>query len=637
MTRSLASESLQTARRRFFDSGEQPRGLVSDTILDSWQRCAKLGLSAEMRPRIDSKTTREMTELNDRFEELRRLCRPELESLYADARGTGSIVTLASPDGIVLDAVGSADFLDKASRVALRPGVLWNEGSTGTNAIGTALFERRPVEVRGGEHYFAPHRILSCSAAPIIDPYGRLAGVLDLSGESSVHHVHALGMVRFAVDHIEHRLFANDAARYSLMLRLHSDPALLGTAREGLLAFRDHRLVAANRYAMELFGLSWDELGRRRYDELLASPLPRAGEMTCLRDHVGTTLYARLDRPDEASRSNSVATASRPRASAVLPGAARIAPRAPRPSFSPSAAAQLDSAVRLLNANVPILLQGETGTGKEVFARELHRRSARANGNFVAVNCAAIPEGLIEAELFGYVSGAFTGARKEGASGVLREANGGVLFLDEIGDMPLGMQSRLLRVLQEYEVAPLGGGKAVPVDFAIVCATHCDLETAVEEKRFRADLYFRIAQHTVYLPALRELADRIELVRSFWEQLGCADADIELSDAAVERLAAAAWPGNFRQLVGVLRSLQVLGTPGEIVDVAQLPEFLRRAPGHMAGSHAAPPDVPGAELSDIEHAAMQSALASCKGNVSAAAKQLGISRSTLYRRLRLGE
>ncbi|WP_440221644.1 sigma-54-dependent Fis family transcriptional regulator [Dokdonella sp. MW10] len=631
MNRNPPNASLQAARRRFFDSGDAPRGLVPDTILESWQRCAGFGLSAEMRPRVEPMTQGEMSELTDRFEALRRLCRPELESLYADARGTGSIVTLASPDGVVLDALGSADFLDKASRVALRPGVMWSERHTGTNAIGTALVERRPVEVRGAEHYFAPHRILSCSASPIIDPYGRLAGVLDLSGESSVHHMHALGMVRFAVDHIEHRLFAETSREWSLLLRLHSDPALLGTAREGLLAFRDHRLVAANRHALELFGLSWDELGRRRYDELIASPMPRTDAMTCLRDHVGTTLYARVDRVgDLVPARTDPAPPSRPRAAAVVAAGERVTPRAPRPAFNAVASAQLDRSVRLLNANVPILLQGETGSGKEVFARELHRRSARAGGKFVAVNCAAIPEGLIEAELFGYVGGAFTGARKEGASGVLREADGGVLFLDEIGDMPVSLQSRLLRVLQEYEVAPLGGGRAVTVDFAVICATHCDLDTAVEEKRFRADLFFRIAQHAVHLPALRDHEDRAGVIRSFWQQLGCDATGLALSDAAVDCLAAASWPGNFRQLVGVLRSLQVLGEPGGVVDVGDLPESLRRARGAVSAVA-----FDGAELSDIALAAMESALSACNGNVSAAAKQLGISRSTLYRRLRL--
>jgi transcriptional regulator of acetoin/glycerol metabolism len=201
-----------------------------------------------------------------------------------------------------------------------------------------------------------------------------------------------------------------------------------------------------------------------------------------------------------------------------------------------------------------------------------------------------------------------------------------VLFLDEIGDMPLALQSRLLRVLQEHEVAPLGGGRAVSVDFAVVCATHCDLERAVGEKRFRADLYYRIAQHTVHLPALRDIADRSGLIRNFWGQLGGGAGGPALSDAVVECLAASAWPGNFRQLMGVLRSLQVLAVPGAMVGLDDLPDELRRpAPAPLAD---------GAALSEIERGAMEQALEACEGNMSAAARRLGISRSTLYRRLR---
>ncbi|MEO7877296.1 MAG: GAF domain-containing protein, partial [Dokdonella sp.] len=221
MSRPCTPTGLIAARRRFFSTGESATGLVSNMILQSWQRCAALGMSAQARPVVEPVAASALHELQDRHESLRTLCRPELEALHADARATGAIAILTGPDGFVLDAVGHAAFLDKAARVALRPGVAWREDDTGTNAIGTALVERRPVEVRGGEHFFEPHRILSCSAAPIIDPFGALAGVLDLSGEASVHHIHALGMVRLAVDQIEHRLF-DHLCRDRDVIRVHS-------------------------------------------------------------------------------------------------------------------------------------------------------------------------------------------------------------------------------------------------------------------------------------------------------------------------------------------------------------------------------------------------------------------------------
>jgi sigma-54 dependent transcriptional regulator, acetoin dehydrogenase operon transcriptional activator AcoR len=620
MSRTATPMGLIAARRRFFAAGEKPTGLVSKVILASWQRCAALGLTAHARPSLEPMPASALHELHDRYDALRRACRPELESLYADARQTGAIAILTGPDGLVLDAVGNASFLDKAARVSLRPGVPWREDATGTNAIGTALVERRPVEVRGSEHYFEPHRILSCSAAPILDPFGQLAGVLDLSGEASVHHVHALGMVQLAVDQIEHRMFEQLCAGREVV-RIHRDPALLGTAREGLLVFEGERLVAANRHALELLGFGWDELGRRRFDEIFSAAPPAAARDVRLRDHRGTTLHARRDA--DATR---IGVPREVRA-AVKP------PRAPRPIFDEAADAQLQRGVRLLDADIPILLHGETGSGKEVFARELHRRSQRAGATFVAINCAALPESLIEAELFGYVHGAFTGARREGAQGLLREANGGVLFLDEIGDMPLGLQSRLLRVLQEREVTPLGGSRAVPVDFALIAASHHDLRADVESRAFRSDLYYRIAQNTMRIPTLRERADRAALIGSLWQSLGADAAGMRLAEQTLARLAAHTWPGNFRELVGVLRTLIALGEARSTIGVDSLPESLQAIEPDSATVVAIASNSV-APLDSLQREAMRSALAACGGNTSEAARRLGVSRSTLYRRLR---
>lgn len=263
-----------------------------------------------------------------------------------------------------------------------------------------------------------------------------------------------------------------------------------------------------------------------------------------------------------------------------------------------------------------------------MFARELHRRCTRAGRPFVAVNCAALPEGLIEAELFGYEDGAFTGARKHGSPGLLRQAEGGVLFLDEIGDMPLALQPRLLRVLQERELSPLGGGKPVRLDFALICATHQDLQAAIADGRFRADLYYRIAHHAVALPALRAHADRPLLVQELWQRLGQGR---RLSSDALRVLADYDWPGNLRQLSACLRTLVALSEPGECIDRDALPGYLatRTAVSALAAAAPAPAD----SLEQLAQAAMRQALDACGGNVAQAARRLGISRSTLYRRL----
>ena len=605
-------QAVLAARREFFANGSVSGDLVPAPIARSWQRCAGHGLDMTARPRVEPMTAGELRETCERHEALRRACRPEIEALHAAAAATGSIVVLTDAAGVVLDALGSVAFADRAARVALRPGVAWSEQATGTNAIGTALAERRAVEVRGAEHYFEAHRILSCAAVPILDPRGRMVGVLDVSGPASLQHLHALGLVGLAVDQIEHRLLADDGLGRCDVVRFHADPALVGTPREGVLAFDDGRLVAANRHGLALMGLGWDALGTRRFGDLFATGLSRVAPVGELHSHRGDTLHARRR---------------------AAPGAAR---RNPEPLFDADTRAARDRAVRLADADVPVLLHGETGSGKEVLAREIHARSGRADKPFVAVNCAAVPESLIESELFGYEEGAFTGARRQGAKGLLRAADGGVLFLDEIGDMPLALQARLLRVLQEREVTPLGGGRAVAVDFALVCATHRDLKALVAAGAFRADLYFRIAQYTVTLPALRDLPDRAAVVRALWCDLG-GEPDA-LAPEALHLLAAHDWPGNYRQLVGVLRTLLVLAEPGRPLSADDLPAELRRARADaVEAAAAATVAAADAPLDAITREAMRQALAAAGGNVSQAARRLGVNRSTLYRRLLNGE
>jgi len=610
-------QRIAQARRAFFEAGRTPVGQVPPAILQSWRRCLGLGLAANARPAIEPIDAPRLRTLREQHEQLWRLARAEVEMLAADAANTGSIVILTDAEGWILDAEGNAEFLDKAGRVALMPGACWNEARVGTNAIGTAIADARAVEVRGAEHYAAPHRILNCSAAPVFDPFGRMVGVLDISGDAMVAPMHALGLAQLAVANIEHRYF-DEGITDADLLRVHANPALLGSAREGLLAFRNGRLVAANRAGLALFGLERADLGRASYEAMFDGALSRLRDDGVLQDRSGRLLHGHVDGPTRSRRARA--------ASPITVSASGSGTEAGAPLFDAKLEAELGRACRVLDAGIPVLVLGETGTGKEVFSRELHRRSARAGKPFVAVNCAALPEGLIEAELFGYESGAFTGARKDGSIGLLRQADGGILFLDEIGDMPLALQPRLLRVLQDRELSPLGGGKPVKLDFALVCATHRRLEDAVAEGRFRADLYYRISHHLVELAPLREQPGREGLVHSLWQRIGQAR---RLSDEAVERLARYAWPGNLRQLVASLRTLAALSEPGSLIGADALPAYLQArmdTPAVVAPPASAP-------LDSMTRAAMRAAVEACDGNVARAARQLGISRSTLYRQL----
>ena len=276
----------------------------------------------------------------------------------------------------------------------------------------------------------------------------------------------------------------------------------------------------------------------------------------------------------------------------------------------------------VLNAGIALCIEGETGSGKEYVSRTLHRHSRWRSGKFVAINCAAIPESLIESELFGYQPGAFTGASKNGYIGKIREADGGVLFLDEIGDMPLALQTRLLRVLQEKEVAPLGASRSVPVNFALICATHRNLTQRVSAGEFREDLLWRLREYALALPPLREWPALETFIATLWHDLGGASRRVTLSNALLVHLSQLPWPGNVRQLQSVLKVMLALADEGDTLTPDALPEAYR----------ATPAPLPRGGLQAHDEQLIVDTLARVNGNVSRAAQILGIARSTLYRR-----
>jgi transcriptional regulator with PAS, ATPase and Fis domain len=287
--------------------------------------------------------------------------------------------------------------------------------------------------------------------------------------------------------------------------------------------------------------------------------------------------------------------------------------------------ALLTTARKLLEADIPVLILGETGTGKDQFARALHAESSRSQNPFVAVNCAAIPDGLVETELFGYEEGAFTGARRQGSRGRLREAHGGILFLDEIGDMPLTLQARLLRVLQDRVVMPLGGGTPQKVDIRLICATHRDLRQMLQQGSFRADLYYRLSHYPLNLPPLRSRGDVATIAQRLLDAHGAASRGVTLSAELASAFRRYPWPGNLREMSNLLQTLLALVEDHTTLTLKHLPEILLE---DMQNSLSAKPEVESTSAARI--------LQRFGGNASAAARALGISRSTLYRKLKQG-
>lgn len=641
--------ALQQARRHLLEHGHCPTGLVDERLARSWRRSMAAGLAPAGRAAADLPSPGELREAMACNHSLLTHSRPIMEYLFDQVRHSHSVVVLADRAGMLMHTLGSPGFVDKAERVALTCGASWHESHRGTNAIGTALAEGTAVEVHGGEHFLERNSFLTCAASPILSATGELLGILDISGDHRNGHAHTLGLVSTAARMIENRLLVATCKR-NIRLHLHREPEGIGSVAEGIVAVSaDGWIVGANRVALTQLGLHMGDVGATPLaqvldvglDDLLSNHHRRPQQPQALRLRGGALLYAQVQLDAAAWPAVHKPTANTSSAAAPDDALARL------DTGDARWRAAADKARRVVGKPIAVLIQGESGVGKEVFARALHASGPRRAGPFVAINCAAIPEHLIESELFGHVAGAFTGARKEGSLGRLREAHGGTLFLDEIGDMPLPLQTRLLRVLQDRSVTPVGAGHAVPVDFCLISATHCQLLQAAEQGRFRHDLYYRLNGLTVQLPALRERTDFAALTTQLLADLATEQGlpqPVQVAPDLLQRLAAHPWPGNLRQYASVLRTACAMLAEDEDQlgwehlgdDIVQALQTAAPPVFNKLAGLANPRPVPAAEvlsLQELSSAAIDQALQSARGNVSQAARQLGISRQTLYRKL----
>ncbi len=634
----VPAQQLRQARQRLTEQGLAPSPGVDALLARSWQRSLTAGLSPIGRLHCqDNLVGPELQRSRALSHELISHSEPVMEHLFEQVRHSHSMVILADPQGVLMHTRGDLDFLSKAERVALTCGASWAESQRGTNAIGTALAEAQEVEIHGAEHYLERNGFLTCAAAPIFSAQGQLAGILDISGEQRSRHPHTLGLVGTAARMIENSLVMA-SCRHQLVLQFHAKAEGIGSVAQGLLAFsEDGWLVGANRRGLAMLGLgpsdlqrcAWSQLFERGLQAWLGSLRQSGGRPLLLRSQRGEAFFGQLQGRGPTVVSMGATAPARP--AAPEPVRADALQRLDSGDLRWRAAA--DKARRVLGKDIPLLILGESGVGKELFAKALHEVSARRGKPFVALNCAALPEPLIESELFGYAPGAFTGARSQGSPGRLREAQGGTLFLDEIGDMPLALQTRLLRVLQEREVQPLGGGAPVALDVQLLCATHQSLAQAVSEGRFRADLFYRINGLALQLPPLRERTDLDALVDRLLESLA-PDQGLDLEPDLREALRAHDWPGNLRQLHQVLRTAVALLAPQDSrIGWAHLPDDLL---AQLQQQRARAPARPAQNLRELSQQAIAQALENTRGNVSAAARQLGIARQTLYRRLQTG-
>lgn len=634
----MPAHHVRQARLQVIEQGVNHVQGIDELVARSWLRSSEAGLTPLGRLQCDDNLGQnDLSRLRQANHELVRHSEPVMEFLFEHVRDSRNMVILADAQGILMHTMGDLDFLSKAERVALKCGATWAERQRGTNAIGTALAERREVEIHGAEHYLDRNGFLTCAASPIYSAQGQLLGILDISGDQRARHPHTLGLVSTAARMIENSLLLA-SSRHWLLLQLHHRPEGLDSVAVGLLAFsEDGWLVGGNRKGLDMLQLAGRDLNARAWHELFDADFehwlerrrsPSAANPKVLRTCSGQGLFARVIH--QAGPKSTVLrshTTPQPHSNTPAPPVPDALDKLDTGDARWKTAA--DKARRVIDKSIPLLIQGESGVGKEWLAKAVHECSARRDKPFVAVNCAALPESLIEAELFGYVPGAFTGAQRQGSPGRLRQAHGGTLFLDEIGDMPLNMQTRLLRVLQERQVTPLGSSSPIPVDFVLICASHRQLSLAVEQGQFRADLYYRINGLTLRLPSLRERTDFQTLTQRILQDLA-PDRELQIDPDLYAALSAYAWPGNLRQLGQILRTaVALLDEDERLIGWSHMPDdFLTPLERSMAISGTS-----ATNLQEVSMRAIHQALENARGNVSAAARLLGISRQTLYRKL----
>jgi sigma-54 dependent transcriptional regulator, acetoin dehydrogenase operon transcriptional activator AcoR len=626
--------------------GARPGPSPEARIARSWLRCVN---NYRIDP-VHSHQTQvlekvHLREHQERLDDLLDIARIEIQSLYQRIADSGFAIILTDRDGVIINWTGDASLSKPFEQIGLWLGAIWNEENEGTNGIGTALIEQQALTVHSNEHFRSRYTHLTCSAAPIFDPHNQLLAVLDISSvkcqDSRQSQLHTLALADLSARVIGHCFFLR-MFRQHLVLRFHHCPEFVGQGSEGLLAFDDNgRILAANQSAADqlqqprqhmigqrldmLFDVNLEALlGRGRNPPVTLKPLRHT-----TKDRFFVSLHGAEQRPSSARLSvKAIEPMSLPLPMKTLEGLS---------GKDPLMAYNARCARRVMNKPVNILLTGETGTGKEAFTKAIHDASARAGKPFVAVNCASIPESLIESELFGYKYGAFTGARQEGRRGKILQAHGGTLFLDEIGDMPPPLQTRLLRVLEEKEVLPLGSDTPVPVDVYLISATHRNLHERIAIGAFREDLYYRLNGLELKLPALRDRGDRSLLIRG----LLAAESDgmkTRIAEDAFAALDGYFWPGNIRQLRNVLRTAAAL-CEDQIIRLEDLPAEIAglgphgpaiRPPSYGASAAAAP----SSGLAQAEREALLHELDHQDWNITNTAARLGFSRNTLYRKMR---
>lgn len=640
-----AWENFVTANR----PAEAASGKVRDDILASWQRSMELGVDAGTSGSRKVCDEGEVALRRERNVPLRNAASAAFKRLEPYLREARSILILADEQGVIIDAIGDASVLEDGQGIHLEIGGQWNENTVGTNGIGTALKTGKPIYVHGAEHFVQGVQMWTCAGSPIRNPFDNsVIGVVDLSGPPDIFRKHNIALVLAAAREIEIALAEQQRQERTQLLEAflqskhsYADNAVLLLDRSGRIMFRravDERsfpdaseLSVGHKLLPELDALAEKDLQRFLPPRVEAQGLER---LIIDNSYRGAALFLKCDPP--ASRPVAESRKIRPR-QGVADELVQIV------GSSPKMLDAIELAERAAQANISVLIQGETGVGKELFARLIHSRLSRVDAPYVPVNCAAISNDLIGAELFGYVEGAFTGAVRGGRAGKFEQADGGLLCLDEIGDMPLDLQPYFLRALEQRAIYRMGDHKRRPVDVRLVAMTNRDLRQEIDKGTFRRDLFYRISMVTIEVPPLRERGTDILALLDFFSAHFARETgqpQKRFGADTIDLLMRYRWPGNVRELRNLVQRIYLFGSgsgsgSGAAVSVRDLPTEIR---GGYATQEVAPQESllsgsPG-DLESIEASAIRKTITAERGNLTRVAAILGISRPTLYRKMR---
>ncbi len=632
---------------------EQTIDQQKDYILKSHDRCRSYQVEPE---RVYSRKIITQEELFEKLEVNRELiltASPFMNQLYSFVKGSGFFVILTDNEGCILSVVGDEDILSEAFTFKMVPGAYMDERNIGTNAMGTALEEKTPLQVSGEEHYINVYHRWTCSASPIRSKDGEIRGILDITGYSEEVHSHTLGMVAAASNAIEKMLETQSYAKALADVKLYHE-AIIDSIMAGIVTSDlEGNVITVSRGAAEMFGYYPEEIKNLKIWEVLndwemvksqveekGSLIERDVNVRSRKNKLQFNLSAYPINDESGRMSNLILVFKEVKKARKL--ADKLMGRHAIYTFDKIIGRDenflrvIEFAKKVADSRSNVLIMGESGTGKELFAQSIHNHSEREREPFVAINCGAIPRNLIESELFGYEEGAFTGAKASGHPGKFEIADGGTIFLDEIGEMPLDLQTRLLRVIEEGTVSRIGAVKEIVVNVRVIAATNKDLNVEVSQGRFRKDLFYRLNVLPVRLPSLRERRSDIPLLIEYF--MGRISKKLNkkrvaISEEQMKNLEKYSWPGNVRELENYVElSVNTESLP-EIDWISGGSRTERTQEGNVDPVKAVAEQDGCLKLEQIEREHIVKVLNLNKGNVSLTAKKLGIGRNTLYRKL----